>query len=72
MTAPINVLKDLNLVLKNLKNNFIAYEIGLLYSIKTFADAESAYMASIMLGNKSAKAKINLANLVLLRGDMTG
>ena len=70
-TAPINVLKDLNLVLRNLKNNFIAYEIaGDCYiALKQFADAESAYMASIMLGNKSAKAKINLANLVLLRGD---
>ena len=42
----------------------------MLIYLKQFSDAEIAYQSALQLGSKTPKVIINLANLILLRGDV--
>ena len=69
---PRQVLKDLNLITRYHYQLPSIYEIaGDAYlTLKQFSDAEIAYQSALQLGSKTPKAIINLANLILLRGDV--
>ena len=68
---PTRVLKDLNIISRFHPSLPALYEVaGDCYlALHQFSDAECAYHAALSLSSKSSKVAINLANLVLVRGD---